>query len=102
MLDARQVGGRDRQGRALFALDLTVLPVDRPPRRARVSVPVPDAALALVYPGAELPARLLGDGDAAVTVLELDRLVLPPAPDATTAPAAAADAADAIPGREIR
>lgn len=71
IVDARPTGGRDGHGRALFALDVTVLAERRQPFRTRLSLPVPDAAIGLVHPGTELPAVLVGEGDLAVPVVDL-------------------------------
>ena len=75
VVDARLEAGRDRRGRPLFALDVTVLTEHRDPFRTRLSVAVPDEALGLVHPGAELPAVLIGEGERAVTELRLDDVV---------------------------
>lgn len=80
VLDARPAGGRDRNGDAVFALDVTVLCDERTPFRSRLAVAVPDGALALVHPGAELPAVLVGEGELAVPVIDLTTAAGDPVP----------------------
>jgi hypothetical protein len=62
------VNMKNPQGLDMYALVLTVLHDGQLPTRAQVGNPVPAACIGLLYPGCNLPAKVLADNPGAIAI----------------------------------
>jgi hypothetical protein len=62
------VNMKNPQGLDMYALVLTVMHDGQLPTRAQVGNPVPAACVGLLYPGSNLPARVLADNPGAIAI----------------------------------
>jgi len=63
------IGLRSHEGDDIHGFVLTVVPSDGAPYQAQVGLPLPPAALPLVFPGSRLPARVLPEEPGSVAIL---------------------------------
>lgn len=75
LIEVRRLGGRDRAGRSMFVIDLTVVPDHGDPVRSQHRVGVPDEWIGVLVPGVEVPVSVCrGQGGLSVTLTwERDR-----------------------------
>ena len=59
IVQTQPLGMKNEEGVDLHAFLLTVLPEGKAPYQAKVGNPVPTEAVPLLYPGANLPAKVL-------------------------------------------
>jgi hypothetical protein len=63
IVQSQPLGTRNQKGDDMYAFLLTVMADGRPPYQIKVGNPVPAGAVPLLYPGNNVPARRMADGD---------------------------------------
>jgi hypothetical protein len=63
ILNAQSLGMRDEQGRDIYALAVRVIGAGSPAHHVQIASHVPGPGLALLAPGAVLPAAVIPNGD---------------------------------------
>jgi hypothetical protein len=63
IVQSQPLGTRNPKGDDMYAFLLTVMADGRPPYQIKVGNPVPAGAVPLLYPGNNVPARRMADGD---------------------------------------
>jgi hypothetical protein len=72
ILETQSLGMRNPKGDDMYAFGLTVLAEGRPPFQIQVGNPVPAAAVPLLYPGNNVPAKRMPHGDDRELVIDWD------------------------------
>jgi hypothetical protein len=80
IIESLPMGMRNPRGDDMYAFTLTVLAGDRVPFQIQVGNPVPSNAVPLIYPGNNLPAKRLPDGDDRELVIDWDEALAQYAP----------------------
>jgi hypothetical protein len=77
IVQIQSLGMRSQKGDDMYAFVLTVLTDERPPYQIQTGSPVPAAALALLYPGSNLPVKRMPSGDDHELVIDWEAALAP-------------------------
>ena len=68
IIQSESLSAKNAAGVPVYAFTLTILQDGQPPRQTQVGNPVPEDAVPLLYPGSNLPAKVLSDDPRAVVI----------------------------------